>query len=199
MTGAPKLAPPGAGLPPLEMFLQRHIFFPLFVRSVGYGKALEYFLEESKLLRADVEGILVESRDVPILVPRLPAIEDSSRNWSATMVLEHLIIVGDRIALVFQSLAAGQVPPGKADTAAVKPEGSYNGSNILEKYDEFVRRYRDIVSPVVEARRGTRTVSGAKFDHPWFGPMDEHQWLVLAALHQRIHRRQIAEIIKGLK
>lgn len=198
MTNSPKLAPPGAGLPPFEMFLQRYIFFPIFVKSVGYGKALEYFEEEGKLIRAAVEGISLDKRDRPILVPRLPAIEDSSRNWSATMVLEHLIIVGDRIALVAQSLAAGQVPPGKADTAAVKPEGAYDGGNILAKYDDFVRRYRDIVSPIVEARRSTRTVSGAKFDHPWFGPMDEHQWIVLGAIHQRIHRRQLAEIIKRL-
>jgi hypothetical protein len=34
--------------------------------------------------------------------------------------------------------------------------------------------------------------------HPWFGPMTAHDWHCLAAIHHRVHRRQLERIVGKL-
>jgi hypothetical protein len=60
-------------------------------------------------------------------------IEDSSRYWSAAMVLEHLIEVGSRIATGVVELTHGQAASVKADIADVKPKGQ-NNEGIVSAY-----------------------------------------------------------------
>ena len=188
----PKLAPPGAGLPALEMFLQKTIVFPLLCK-ISFDSAIRLFEKESKLLLREVTLIPETLRDKKILVPRLPAIEDSSRDWSAAMVLEHLIIVCNSIKGVALLPTAGEKPPGAADTAAVKPKGELAGAVCLEQY----RRFSEDFLKTVRGLRGDQWATGT-FEHPWFGPLTLHKWIVLAAVHQRVHRRQIEAIITRL-
>ncbi len=188
----PKLAPPGSGLPALEMYLQKTIVFPIFCK-ISFDSAIRLFEKESKLLLREVMLIPEPLRDKKVLVPRLPAIEDSSRFWSAAMVLEHLIIVGSTIKVVAQHLAAGEKPPGVADTAAVKPPGELSGVVCLDQY----RVYSDDFLNAVRGLRGDQWATGT-FEHPWFGPLTLHKWICLAAIHQRVHRRQIEAIISRL-
>ncbi len=188
----PKLAPPGAGLPALEMFLQKNIVFPIFCK-ITFDSAIRLFEKESKLLLREVTLIPEPLRDKKILVPRLPAIEDSSRFWSAAMVLEHLIIVGNSIKIVAQHLAAGEKPPGEANIAQVKPPGNLSGAVCIEQY----RTYSDDFLKAVRGMRGDQWATGT-FNHPWFGPLTLHKWICLAAIHQRVHRRQVEAIISRL-
>lgn len=188
-----QLEAPGAGLPHFEAFLQRFVIFPVLCKITTYDMAIKLFEKESKLLLREVTLIPEPLRDKRILVPRLPAIEDSSRFWSAAMVLEHLIIVGGRIKVVAQLLARGEVPPGKADTAAVKPPGELAGKICVSEY----KKYSDDFLQSVRALRGDQWAK-TTFEHPWFGPLTLHKWICLAAIHQRIHRRQIEAIISRL-
>ena len=189
----PKLDAPGAGLPFFEMLLQKTVIFPMLCKITTFDSAIRIFEKESKLLLREVALIPVPLRDKRILVPRLPAIEDSSRFWSAAMVLEHLIIVGGQIKIVAQHLARGETPPGVADVAKVKPPGDLAGPACIEQYkifsDDFLKAIRSL--------RGDQWATGT-FNHPWFGPLTLHKWMCLAAIHQRIHRRQIEAIIRLL-
>ncbi len=189
----PKLAAPGAGLPLIERFLQKFVIFPMLCKITTFDSAIRIFEKESKLLLREVALIPTPLRDRRILVPRLPAIEDSSRFWSAAMVLEHLIIVGGNIKIVAQHLVRGETPPGLADVAAVKPPGDLPGPECIEKF----KIYSDDFLKTIRSMRGDQWAT-TTFNHPWFGPLTVHKWICLAAIHQRIHRRQIEAIIKLL-
>ena len=85
------LQPPGAGLPWYERdalnFLLKSGAFWLTDRA-----ALKMFRKETiELLRIAYDD---ESYDVfqPLRIPRVLGIEDSSRNWSVAMVLDHLCL-----------------------------------------------------------------------------------------------------------
>ena len=190
---SPRLEAPGAGLPHFEALLQRFVIFPMLCKITTYDSAIRLFEKETKLLLREVTLIPEPLRDKRVLIPRLPAIEDSSRFWSAAMVLEHLIIVGSRIKIVAQHLARGETPPGKADVAEVKPPGELEGKFCINEY----KKYSDDFLQSIRALRGDQWAK-ATFEHPWFGALTLHKWICLAAIHQRIHRRQIEAIISRL-
>lgn len=188
----PKLDPPGAGLGTLECWIARHVTFPWFCRTNTFEDATLLFEKEGRRIE-DLCGLFTpEQFSRRVLVAPLPGIEDSSRFWSAAMLVEHVVIVGDSISKILVFLSRGQVPPFKVYIAAVKPRGERGPAvmadfrKLLEEYPRFVRA--DLPRPA----------DAPKFGHPWLGPMDIHRWHCLAALHLRIHRRQLAMIRKGL-
>ena len=64
-------------------------------------------------------------------------LEDSSRYWSADLILEHLIEVGTGIAIVIVELSHGEKPSVQADTADAKSEGGQNAW-IIDDYVAFL-------------------------------------------------------------
>jgi hypothetical protein len=127
-----------------------------------------------------------------VLVKAPLGIEDSSRYWSAAMVLEHLIEVGSRVATGIVELTQGREVTVKADIADVKPRGG-KGAEILDDYKAFLGDYARTLDEDVGDRKSRDTHA-----HPWFGDLNAHHWACLGALHQSIHRRQIERIIAGL-
>ena len=119
-------------------------------------------------------------------------IEDSSRYWSAAMVLEHLIEVGSRIAVGIVELTQGNPVTVKVDIADVKPKGG-KGVQIIEDFQQFVGDYASMISKDVGDRQ-----CKARHPHPWFGELTAHQWACLGAVHQTIHRKQLERIVAGL-
>lgn len=181
------LQPPGAGLPTFELVLSRMGFW--LSRLVSSRQAAEArFRKEGKHLLALVRAMDPALAAKPVLIPRLWGIEDSSRHWSALMVLEHLIIVNKAIAAIIEHLTTGKAFPREVSIAAVKPSRSQDPAVI----DRFAGVVSDYVARV-GACRSLR--SDVRHGHPWFGPLDAHGWHCLAAIHQTIHRRQIEAII----
>lgn len=129
----PTLAPPGSGLPKLELLIAR-VRFAAKRRRTSRGEATAEFESEReqilKLVRACDAG--TGSRRVLIKRPR--GLEDSSRFWSVFMTLDHLRITNDVFTTVIQSLTAGIVPEFKASTAAVKP-GEDVGIETVSAFD----------------------------------------------------------------
>jgi hypothetical protein len=117
--------------------------------------------------------------------------EDSSRNWSVWMTLDHLRIVNSGITRTIGALTKGVVPPGKASTAAVKPNPDIT-SAVVAEYEAAC----DALLAQVAAAPDLKTA--VRFPHPWFGPLDAFGWHAMAASHMGIHRVQIERIIKGL-
>lgn len=185
----PKLDRPGAGLPWYEWLIARYWSFPRFCRRTDWAQADEIFAREGRKILEMVEPLDDARLRRPVLIDRLPGIEDSSRFWSPAMVLEHLDIVGTLMTQAVVELTNGRIPQGKADVAAVKPKGA-EGGDPVGAFRDFLNAIRDRLAREVGDRRST-----ARFLHPWFGPLDAHQWHCLLAAHQAIHRRQLKAIL----
>ncbi|ESQ16764.1 MAG TPA: hypothetical protein DDY14_17355 [Chromatiaceae bacterium] len=126
-----------------------------------------------------------------VLIPRLFGIEDSSRNWSVFMVLEHLVIVNSAIAAALPRLYSGRGSNAEVQIEDVKPVPEA-GPEQMQDLVRLVDRYTDIVEKLGNLR------AGISHPHPWFGPLSAAQWHTLATVHNSIHRRHIERIIKRL-
>lgn len=184
----PQLEVPGAGLPPVQAFLSRHVFFPAFCRIHPWDRAELLYKQESDLILDACVHLHPEDVTKPVLIDRIFGIEDSSRYWSVAMTLEHLMVVGEKVRDTVIALSRGETVTEKADIAAVKPVGKY-GHEVIEIFRTFVDEYLWEIQEKVENRNSRTT-----HEHPWFGELTAFRWVCLGALHQRIHRRQIERI-----
>lgn len=187
-TEAPRLAPPGAGIPRVERavggtLLRLRRWFGSPARSAAQ------FAREREAIADLCRGRPAPALGTRVLIRRLRGLEDSSRYWSVYMTLDHLRIVNDSITGVIAELAAGRVPPGQASTAAVKP-GERVGADVVPAYEAACDRLTSLCASRIELRTQVR------FAHPWFGPLDAAGWQAMSAMHMGIHRAQVACILR---
>lgn len=181
------LEAPGAGLPPIEEWLARHVIFPRFARKTTTAEAVEKFVADGRSIVEQIRGLPPEQQRARIRIARMRGLEDSSREWSPLMVVEHLLMTGPGMLGAAKMLSAGTVPQRKVSTAAVKPKGE-SGAEILDDFARLLDGYPAEVS-------GLTFPGEPKFPHPWFGPLDARRWVVLNAYHQALHRRQLERIL----
>ncbi len=186
----PKLAPPGAGLPGIELWAARFIFARRLRRGSRETFAAE-FAAERKRVRELVHGLAPQDASQRVLIPRLRGLEDSSRYWSVWMTLEHLRIIHDGVSGIIKSLASGVVPPGAASTARVKPRVDVTAA-VTAEYEKSCDNLIATIAAVQELN------TKEKYPHPWFGPLNAFGWHALAANHLAIHRKQIEAILERL-
>ena len=186
----PELAPPGAGLPLPELWIARLLFAMRRLRG-----SRELFLAKFEQERAAIRALLAScsegKRGVQVLIERPRGLEDSSRNWSVWMTLDHLRITNTAVIRVITALMQGKVPPGKASTAAVKPSATV--TSAVE--EEFERSCDGVLAVIAEAPDLKTSV---RFAHPWFGPLDAFGWAAMAGSHMGVHRVQIQSIVAEL-
>ena len=188
-----KLAPPGAGIPFIERIITRFIILPFYAAKMDWYQTDQLFISEARKIKKLFAGIPPEKRQEPVLVPKQRGLEDSSRFWSATMVLEHLIIVGEGISRIMTSLLRGEHPQERADIAAVKPKGRQSQSVIALEFQKFVDDQRNTLGS-----QGSKSAAKLRAPHPWFGNMTASQWHWLMAAHMRVHRQQLEVIAAKL-
>lgn len=189
----PRLAKPGAGLPFFEWVVAKYIIMPARFKNVNQQTAIEDYVRESALIQKLVDGLSVESISERRLIPRLRGLEDSSRFWSVSMTLEHLIIVIRQMQSTIIELSEGRKIDHITTIAEVKPTGGLQSSDIRS---EFAR----VTSSFVAAMENLNLEKhpAVTHAHPWFGELNAKEWLSFAAPHQSIHRKQIEEIIRRL-
>ncbi|MFN9436712.1 MAG: DinB family protein [Planctomycetota bacterium] len=186
-----RLAPPGAGLPLGELLLARTLF--ALRRWTSSRRSFEVrFDRERKLVRALFQQCDAETGARRVLISRIPGLEDSSRNWSVWMTLEHLRIVHELLASIIADLVREVTPPGETGIAAVKPNADV-GPEVVEAYEAS----SDLLVSVIASSPNLNT--RARYPHPWFGPLNAADWHALAGSHLGIHRTQIERILKGLR
>jgi len=185
-----KLAPPGAGLPLHELWMARTLFsLRLCLKSRSSFDAK--FANERKLIRHLIDQCDSAAGASRQLIPRIVGLEDSSRNWSVWMTLDHLKIVHQAMSTLIEQLLQGQSPPTKISTADVKPTADI-GAEVVSDYESSCDRLVGVVISAPSLKTKVR------FAHPWFGPLNAAGWHALAALHMGIHRRQIECILAKL-
>lgn len=184
------LAAPGAGLPFPESIIAK-----LLLRlRIWIGNPQSFtarFSAEREKIRHLIGATEASTLAQRVLIKRLPGLEDSSRNWSILMTLDHLRIVNGDLTKVIRALSQEHVPEGKVSTAAVKPSPNVT-AEVIAAYeascDDFLLSLNSI----------TNWKSQAKFPHPWFWAMDANAWHALAGVHMGIHRSQMERILKEL-
>lgn len=201
----PLLAPPGAGIPRMERLIGGTIFAFRRWRGTPAGWSA-LFQSERRAIDQLVQGSSPQHLAMQVLIPRLRGLEDSSRNWSVWMTLDHLRIVNTQIAGVMQALLADRVPPGKASTAAVKP-GPEATAAVLPAYhvscDAVERAAGRAAGGAARGAAGGAAAPSLRtrlrFAHPWFGPLDAAGWHAMAAMHMGIHKAQVRAILLGAR
>jgi hypothetical protein len=187
-TAAPiQLAPPGAGIPPLEITLAK-VLFAVLRRTKGPGWATRHFHGEASTMVRLAGSLAPQAANTPVLIPRIAGIEDSSRNWSVLMTLDHLVIVNSAIIDIIESLSSERLHSRRVSIAEVKPRATQS----LETINRFARTTQNYVERISHIGN---LVSSTRHSHPWFGPLDALGWHWLATIHHTIHRRQIQKII----
>ena len=190
-TAEPRLAPPGAGLPKTELVIGRLLFG--FKRRSGSRDSFNtQFNRERQRIRQLVKSCGADSLARRALIARARGMEDSSRNWSVLMTLDHLRIVHLGVTRIIGNLTKGKMPEGTASTATVKPSPQVT-ADVIAEYEQSC----DTLLATVAAAGNLKTK--LRYAHPWFGPLDAHGWHALAAGHLGIHRVQIERIISALE
>lgn len=188
----PKLEAPGKGLGFIPTLIARYLLMPRWSRTFDWKKISDLFNSETEKIIKLVETIPPEQWVHKKLVGRLQGLEDSSRYWSVADTLEHLVIVGRHITHAAQELSSGRELSKVPRVEDVKPTGHVEALEIFEEFKSFSRSINDrcfLLSKFSDSKLlGT---------HPWFGPLNHRQWMIVLAIHQRIHRKQI-EAIKTL-
>jgi len=191
-TEEPRLAKPGAGLPFLEWSMAKYILLPKVFKTPK-KEAIDNFAKQSEKILALSTSLSADQFTARRLIPRLRGLEDSSRYWSVAMTLEHLVIVGNLMRQAVVELSSGQANLQAVGSGDVKPDPNTDPAKAIQSFkdmsDQFVR---EALAADVDA------FPKITHPHPWFGPLNAHQWLNMAAVHENIHRQQIKEIIARL-
>ncbi len=181
---APTLAPPGAGLPFPESWIVRLAGRFMMRRRYTWDSALDDLEATAERLIARFAALEPSARTTPVLVERLRGLEDSSRFWSPSMVLEHLCLTGGPMLAMVLMLSHGKTSSRKVSTAAVKPVGK-PPEEVLAAFTKLHREARERLQEGAGPLR-----EGPTHRHPWFGRLNPTDWLRLMAGHLRLHERQ---------
>lgn len=174
----------------MELFIGR-LLFSLKRRTGGRDSFNAEFSRERERIRQLVQSGDAGSLARRVLIARARGMEDSSRNWSVLMTLDHLRIVHGSMNRVIGDLTQGRMPEGTASTAAVKPSPQVTAA-VIPEYEKSC----DTLLATVTAAGNLKTER--RYAHPWFGSLDAHGWHAMAAGHLGIHRVQIERIVSGL-
>lgn len=185
---SPHLAPPGAGLPWIELQIAR-LIFAIRCHRGNPASFLGSFREEQEKIRSLVDAFPIDHRCRRILIARAVGLEDSSRHYSAWMVLDHLRIVNDACVDIITSLLQEEKINGAVSTAAVKPDPSADFS-VETRYEASCKRVIETLQSAGDLKTRPR------FSHPWFGPLDAHGWASMVSMHMGIHRNQLALMLR---
>jgi hypothetical protein len=187
---APKLQPPGKGLPKIELFLARLLVGWKARQTERAEAAANFEFEKAEILRL-VRNIDPNSGAKQVLIKRLRGLEDSSRFWSIYMTIDHLRIVNEGTADLIVTLANGERPKRVVSTADVKPSAAAERSSVQE-FERVCNRFQETVQSIANLK------TNLTWPHPWFGELNAERWHFFAGFHMSLHRQQILAIQRQL-
>lgn len=191
----PKLQPPGAGLPFTQRIFLKFWLGPFVSKRVPREQCRRTYEVFTHKIIHIVTNTPPEKRNIKMLIPPQPGLEDSSRYWSLNDTLEHLLIVSRGIEGIIVSLAGEKKPQGKVDTALVKPTKS--DQDFLAEFQTYAPELMKRIDLKIN-QPGMSYDAQMLFEHPWFGGINLRQYYWLLGSHQGIHYKQVKEITKRL-
>lgn len=186
-----KLAKAGQGLPNFEKMFIKNVMVPMVRTLFTFDIAILLLKREVKIIKNLVKDIKKEDLKKRVLIDRAFGIEDNSRDFSISMVLEHLTIVGFGIKEVIKTLSLEKEFPNDIKIENVKPHANKDGS-----LDEFLFCMQEYILFMKTLHKKQSKSTKA---HPWFVEFNNFDWVVFLYLHTFIHRRQIESIKKALR
>ncbi len=181
---------PGDGVPWCLRFVGRAV-----IRAIGRRQPFEEILARADDLAdeivATVSGLTPEVAARRVLIQPMSMLEDSSRDWSPAMAVEHLAIVGEHVVEGLGRLRRRDLiaPGATVGTADVKPR-EVGRDEALGRFRAMVDGWR---AEVAQADPPPRR--GPTLPHPWFGRLDYRQWCFFECVHRELHQRQIRRIL----
>lgn len=168
---------------------------------------VDYATDTRQQLEAFVQGVPVS----------LQTERTDSDGWTVAESVEHLCMIEDSIGRLISSMAkqlrADHAPEVNASSvlgsldqfgltatkfklvapAAYRPTGTLSTAEALQK----LRSIRARVLEGVQKANGL-DLTKATFPHPFFGPLDGYQWLLLIGQHEMRHLNQMKDSIERL-
>lgn len=190
-----KLEKPGAGLPKLEQKMLK-FFFKKLTKIKGKEHFERLYRREAANITKLVSGLDSVQGSERRLIKRVVGMEDSSRNWSVYMTLEHLNMVNTGLSKLVEKLTS--TTNRSADVSEltevkienVKPDEGANETSVAG-FSKANNAVMLSISSISELR------SNRKHAHPWFGLLDGFEWFALMAIHMGVHRKQIERILEN--
>jgi hypothetical protein len=189
------LEKPGAGLPPAEAWLSRWVLLPFITGVLPSDRAITMLTRFGEKALSHLDRVGEKQSEQRVLIPRLRGMEDSSRYWSMLMTIEHLLITGEGMARMVESLARREPIQLVVRIEDVKPSLTPQRDDVMTAYRDFLASYPERMRPLLAF---DLKATFMRHPHPWFGQMTAHEWLCLNALHHRIHEAQLRAIFRGL-
>lgn len=186
-----KLQKPGAGLPQIERLFIRSILVPSIRILLTWNMSTFLLKRELNIIKKIVSNVEKEKLTQKVIIDRVFAIEDHTRQFSINMVLEHLVIAGSLVKSIIETLSKEENFIEDVKIENVKPS-----KNIVDEYtgfEIFYNTYLDFIKQLPKKQ------SKMKKRHPWFINFNNYDWSVFMFMHTFIHRRQIQANIKELK
>ena len=181
----------GGGLSTGRAYFLRHFGFPFVNAVISWNRALTIFESEGKKMIHLARSLSKEKLTERMLVPHLFGLEDNSRYYSVAMVLKHVLTVGNALQNRVPLLSQGKELDKEVKIEDYKPYEEIDMS-IIDDYEVFLNRFKETMEAEVED-----IYLDNRHEHPWFGNLKAKEWVVMGAIHQIVHRRQMEAIIKG--
>jgi hypothetical protein len=176
------------GLPWVQDFVARYVAFPAYCRTTSFDRVTRDFQAEIGRIEDLCGRFSPEDFGRRVTVPPMVGLEDDERHWSAALVVEHSVLVGETIGRTLIFLSRNQSPPDAFRREDLKPRGG-KGVAVMEDLRRLSRDYPHLVRTELGSTTGTTL-----HRHPFFGDLDVHRWHCLSVSHLRVHRRQLHEI-----
>ena len=176
-----------------EIFPVKHIIFPLCKKFMSWERAFEYFEKEGRSIINLVKDLDNNQLFKKVHISKTMGLEECARNYSVAMVLWHLIEVGRKSQKVILRLSQNDKVDTVIDLNNFLPDENINNKNIVNEFRQFIDDYELVLNLNLENKKTNNYLR-----HPWFGKLNPHQWLLISALHQTVHKKQLKKILKKL-
>lgn len=175
-----------------QEFLARRLAFPAYCATKSFEAVTRDFSAEAGRIERLCAAFTPETFNRRVALADRFDSDPGSGNWSAAMVVEHLVISGELLSRIAEMIARDESVPWRFDADAVKPRGD-RGLAVMQDFRNFAGSYASLASEELGESGSART-----HEHPQHGPLDLHRWHCFAAVHLRRHRRQLAAIKQKL-
>ena len=185
-----ELEKPGAGLPDIERLFIKNVLIPIVRTLFTWNIAIFLLKREARIIMKLLTNIKKNKLRQKVIIDRVFAIEDDSRQYSIYMVLEHLSIAGYGVMGVISTLSKEEEFKLDLTIEGVNPSNTSEDSTIM--FQEYMKIYEIFIKELPK-KQSIKTK-----EHPWFVKFNNFDWSIFMYMHTFIHRRQIQAIIQKL-